>query len=48
MNKSSTESNFPNKNDALQTSNQTIVEKHDDEKTCPYDNTSRIKKRTGY
>ena len=48
MNKSSTESKYKNKNDALQTSNQTIVEKHDDEKTCPYDNMSRIKKRTGY
>ena len=41
-------SNVSNKNEAPQTSNQTIVEKHDDKKLSSYDTISRRKKRIGY
>ena len=41
-------SNVSNENEAAQTSNQTIVKKHDDKKTSSYDTISRRKRRTGY
>ena len=43
-----TNSNVSNENEATQTSNQTIVEKHDDKKTSSYDTISRRKRRTSY